>query len=210
LDVKGKTRANGTQPAKANGDDFLALDMGDGSRTGGQLSDGGGGYQQMQLVENNVSRQRRDLAKKTTETPSSFDQQDSYMQSRSTAIESIESTIAELGQIFGQLASMVAQQGEQMQRIDADVDDIETNVSGAQRELMRTLASVTSNRGCVSAGFAHYPEAIADACGGQPDAQDLRGDRRVLPTLCARDVIEAVENEMEIMKACKCLISQSG
>jgi len=50
--------------------------------------------------------------------------QDSYIQSRSTAIESIESTIAELGQIFSQLAGMVAEQRETVQRIDADVTDI--------------------------------------------------------------------------------------
>lgn len=51
-------------------------------------------------------------------------QQDNYIQSRSTAIESIESTIAELGQIFTQLAGMVAEQRETVQRIDADTTDI--------------------------------------------------------------------------------------
>ena len=50
--------------------------------------------------------------------------QDNYIQSRSTAIESIESTIAELGQIFTQLAGMVAEQRETVQRIDADTTDI--------------------------------------------------------------------------------------
>jgi syntaxin 5 len=50
--------------------------------------------------------------------------QDNYIQSRSTAIESIESTIAELGQIFTQLAGMVAEQANTVQRIDADTTDI--------------------------------------------------------------------------------------
>ena len=50
--------------------------------------------------------------------------QDNYIQSRSTAIESIESTIAELGSIFSQLAGMVAEQRETVQRIDADTTDI--------------------------------------------------------------------------------------
>ena len=50
--------------------------------------------------------------------------QDDYIQTRSTAIESIESTIAELGQIFTQLAQMVAEQRETVQRIDADTVDI--------------------------------------------------------------------------------------
>lgn len=72
--------------------------------------------------------------------------QDSYIQSRSTAIESIESTIAELGQIFTQLAQMVAEQRETVQRIDADTVDIASNVSGAQRELLKYYASISSNR----------------------------------------------------------------
>ena len=72
--------------------------------------------------------------------------QDSYIQSLSTAIESIESTIAELGQIFTQLAQMVAEQRETVQRIDADTVDIASNVSGAQRELLKYYASISSNR----------------------------------------------------------------
>jgi syntaxin 5 len=52
------------------------------------------------------------------------DGQDDYIQSRSTAIESIESTISELGSIFSQLAGMVAEQRETVQRIDADTTDI--------------------------------------------------------------------------------------
>ena len=72
--------------------------------------------------------------------------QDTYIQTRSTAIESIESTIAELGQIFTQLAQMVAEQRETVQRIDADTVDIASNVSGAQRELLKYYASISSNR----------------------------------------------------------------
>lgn len=72
--------------------------------------------------------------------------QDNYIQSRSTAIESIESTIAELGQIFQQLATMVSEQRETVQRIDADTIDIASNVSGAQRELLKYYASISSNR----------------------------------------------------------------
>lgn len=75
-----------------------------------------------------------------------INKQDSYIQSRSTAIESIESTIGELGQIFTQLAHMVAEQRETVQRIDADTIDIASNVSGAQRELLKYYASISSNR----------------------------------------------------------------
>ena len=41
---------------------------------------------------------------------------------------------------------MVAEQRETVQRIDADVVDIASNVSGAQRELLKYYASIASNR----------------------------------------------------------------
>lgn len=41
---------------------------------------------------------------------------------------------------------MVAEQRETVQRIDADTIDIANNVSGAQRELLKYYASITSNR----------------------------------------------------------------
>ncbi|KAF8349704.1 t-SNARE [Amanita rubescens] len=115
-DSKGKRRATPTP----NGD-LLALDLNSAEEGVGVHN---GGLMQMQMVE----------------------QQDQYIQSRTTAIESIESTIAELGQIFTQLAHMVAEQRETVQRIDADVVDIASNVGGAQRELLKYYASISSNR----------------------------------------------------------------
>lgn len=41
---------------------------------------------------------------------------------------------------------MVAEQRETVQRIDADTVDIAANVSGAQRELLKYYASISSNR----------------------------------------------------------------
>ncbi|KAL4215489.1 cis-Golgi t-SNARE syntaxin [Rhizopus azygosporus] len=73
-------------------------------------------------------------------------EQDRYIDHRSSAIESIESTIAELGTIFQQLATMVAEQRETVQRIDQNTDDIEMNVMGAQRELLKYYTSISSNR----------------------------------------------------------------
>ncbi|KAI5966496.1 sed5 [Candida pseudojiufengensis] len=69
-----------------------------------------------------------------------------YLQSRNRAVESIESTINEVGNLFQQLATMVSEQGEQIQRIDANVEDININISGAQRELLKYYAHITSNR----------------------------------------------------------------
>ncbi|OZJ02186.1 hypothetical protein BZG36_04318, partial [Bifiguratus adelaidae] len=72
--------------------------------------------------------------------------QDNYIESRASAIESIETTIAELGNIFQQLATMVAEQRETVQRIDQNADDIEMNVSGAQKELLKYYKNISSNR----------------------------------------------------------------
>ncbi|KII94155.1 hypothetical protein PLICRDRAFT_50139 [Plicaturopsis crispa FD-325 SS-3] len=118
-DTKGKGRAYNN----SNNNDVLALDLGAAEEGAGAHANGGA-FMQMELVE----------------------QQDNYIQSRSTAIESIESTIAELGQIFTQLATMVAEQRETVQRIDADTLDIASNVGGAQRELLKYYASISSNR----------------------------------------------------------------
>ncbi|KAF8476832.1 t-SNARE [Kalaharituber pfeilii] len=70
----------------------------------------------------------------------------SYLSARSEAIEAIERTINELGGIFGQLAQMVSEQSEMIQRIDAETEDVVTNVGGAQRELLKYWGRVSSNR----------------------------------------------------------------
>lgn len=116
------SRSKSKGKGKAQDTDLLALDI--DRAEAGEMPAGGDGYMQMQLVE----------------------RQDNYLQERSTAIESIESTIAELGQIFTQLAQMVAEQRETVQRIDADTVDIANNVAGAQRELLKYYASISSNR----------------------------------------------------------------
>ena len=45
-----------------------------------------------------------------------FNLKNTYIQSRATAMESIESTIVELGGIFQQLAHMMEEQEEQIER----------------------------------------------------------------------------------------------
>ncbi|KAF8948644.1 cis-Golgi t-SNARE syntaxin [Haplosporangium gracile] len=82
------------------------------------------------------------------------DANNQYMESRSTAIESIESTLHELGGIFQQLAQMVSEQRDMVQRIDANTDDIESNVTGAQTELLKYYSYVSSNRWLMVKVFA--------------------------------------------------------
>ncbi|XP_075496150.1 syntaxin-32-like [Primulina tabacum] len=72
--------------------------------------------------------------------------QDSYMQSRAEALQNVESTIHELGNIFNQLATLVSQQGEIAIRIDENMDDTVANVEGAQGALLKYLNNISSNR----------------------------------------------------------------
>lgn len=79
--------------------------------------------------------------------------QNQYIEQRGQAIETIERTINELGGIFGQLASMVSEQGEMLQRIDANTEDVVDNVQGAQRELLKYWSRVQGNRWLVAKMF---------------------------------------------------------
>ncbi|KAF8544736.1 t-SNARE [Trichophaea hybrida] len=72
--------------------------------------------------------------------------QGTYIQARGEAIEAIERTITELGGIFGQLAQMVGEQRDMIQRIDHETEDVVANVEGGQRELLKYFARVSSNR----------------------------------------------------------------
>lgn len=74
------------------------------------------------------------------------DTSDQYLESRSSAIETIESTIAELGGIFQQLAQMVSEQRESVQRIDANTEDVEMNIERANFEIMKYWKRVSGNR----------------------------------------------------------------
>lgn len=76
-----------------------------------------------------------------------------YIQQRGEAIEAIEKTIGELGSIFGQLATMVTEQSEAIQRIDATTEDVVDNVEGAQRELLKYWSRVSSNRWLIAKMF---------------------------------------------------------
>ncbi|KAK5864681.1 hypothetical protein PBY51_015905 [Eleginops maclovinus] len=61
-------------------------------------------------------------------------------------MQNIESTIVELGSIFQQLAHMVKEQEETIQRIDANVEDTQLNVDAAHTEILKYFQSVSSNR----------------------------------------------------------------
>ncbi|XP_022188689.1 syntaxin-5 [Nilaparvata lugens] len=75
-----------------------------------------------------------------------LDETDQYLSSRAETMQNIESTIVELGGIFSQLAFMVKEQEEMVERIDANVQDAEMNVESAHNEILKYFQSVSSNR----------------------------------------------------------------
>eukprot|EP00041_Stephanoeca_diplocostata_P018703 m.394810 g.394810 ORF g.394810 m.394810 type:complete len:310 (+) comp21093_c0_seq1:189-1118(+) len=71
---------------------------------------------------------------------------DNYVQERADAMQTIESTIQEIGGIFSQLATMVHEQGEQIERIDHEVEATNANVEGALAEISKYYNTVSSDR----------------------------------------------------------------
>ncbi|CAG0883268.1 unnamed protein product [Darwinula stevensoni] len=70
----------------------------------------------------------------------------SYLESRAETMQSIESTVVELGSIFQQLAHMVKEQEEAIHRIDHNVEDTQMNVEAAHSEILKYFRSVSSSR----------------------------------------------------------------
>ncbi|XP_065342599.1 syntaxin-5 [Cloeon dipterum] len=74
------------------------------------------------------------------------DESNQYLHSRAETMQNIESTIVELGGIFQQLAHMVKEQEEMVERIDTNIQDVELNVEAAHSEILKYFQSVSSNR----------------------------------------------------------------
>jgi syntaxin 5 len=74
------------------------------------------------------------------------DETDQYLHTRAETMQNIESTIVELGGIFQQLAHMVKEQEEMVERIDTNIQDVEMNVEAAHGEIVKYFQSISSNR----------------------------------------------------------------
>lgn len=71
---------------------------------------------------------------------------DNYVEQRAETMQNIESTIVELGGIFQQLAHMVKEQEEIVERIDTNIADAEMNIDAAHSEILKYFQSVSKNR----------------------------------------------------------------
>lgn len=111
----------------------VAIDLGQGSL---------GASTQMQ---NGHAPQRQEQRLSLVQAPG----ETSYQHVRAQAMRQVESTVVELGQIFNQLATMVSEQGELVERIDANVEDTVTNMQAGQNQLMLYYNSIAGNRALI-------------------------------------------------------------
>ena len=70
----------------------------------------------------------------------------SYLQSRADAMSNVEGLIHELGGVMRTLAGMIAEQGEAIEDLEGNVVETHDNVVMGQRELLRYMRSLASNR----------------------------------------------------------------
>ena len=69
-------------------------------------------------------------------------------------MRAIEATIQEISQTFRQLADMVVEQGERIERIDQNLDLTNANLEAGQFQLQKYLRGMSSNRALMLKLFA--------------------------------------------------------
>nr|CCA26417.1 syntaxinlike protein putative [Albugo laibachii Nc14] len=69
-----------------------------------------------------------------------------YTASRIEAVSQIESHIVDINQLFGRLSTLISEQGEQVQRVDDQVDDMVRNISAGENELLKYFSSLSNTR----------------------------------------------------------------
>uniref|UniRef100_A0A6A7FX59 Syntaxin-32-like n=1 Tax=Hirondellea gigas TaxID=1518452 RepID=A0A6A7FX59_9CRUS len=72
--------------------------------------------------------------------------EDTYLHDRLEAVQNIEQTIAELGQMYQRLATIVARQDEHCVRIDMNTEETMANVTTGYEQLLKYYDSISSNR----------------------------------------------------------------
>jgi hypothetical protein len=82
-----------------------------------------------------------------TQAQLSRDPELQYLNSRAQDVAGLESTIAELGTLFSRLASVVVEQGAQVERIDSDLEAANRDLEAGQAQLQKSWQSASSNSG---------------------------------------------------------------
>ncbi len=68
-----------------------------------------------------------------------------YYESREEAVTEVEKTIAELGNLFKRLSTMISEQQELVERIDDDIESSVTQANNAHSVLLKAYENVSSN-----------------------------------------------------------------
>jgi len=110
-----------------------------------------------------ILRQRKKLGNSENETqtgtifipmPIGQVQENIFAHSRSAgAVEKVESVLHELQKIFGQLAGLVQEQGETLERVDAQLFTTTHNISEGQKWLLKYQRSIASHRPFIIKSF---------------------------------------------------------
>ncbi|KAF4669712.1 Syntaxin-5 [Perkinsus olseni] len=77
-----------------------------------------------------------------------------YLNARANAVQAVQRTIGELGQMFQKVSSMVYEQDEMIMRIDSDVDDTMGHLNEGQNQLLKYFHSISGNRSLILKIFA--------------------------------------------------------
>jgi len=87
-----------------------------------------------------------DMPDAASEQTMALIQNDSHIQERAEAMTELEGTIMEVQDIFIEMAGLINQQGEDITRIDENVESAESSVVLAGTELQKALKNIQSNK----------------------------------------------------------------
>ncbi|OAA57478.1 t-SNARE [Niveomyces insectorum RCEF 264] len=113
--------------------------VGDETEAAGGGGGGGGGHEQQALLE---QQQEQELLRLAPQDEVDF--QEALIIEREDEIRNIEQGVSDLNVLFTQVATMVQEQGEQLDDIANNVEDVRTDTRGADYEL-RSAAQYQRN-----------------------------------------------------------------
>lgn len=105
-------------------------------------------YQPLMQGQSHTQTSRVSYATQTLDIESQQEQSGNnyYYQAKHAAVQGIETTVNELLAMYQQFAHMVTHQGEIIQRIDQNLDEMQSNVRRGQKQLERFLRNLSSRQ----------------------------------------------------------------
>lgn len=105
-------------------------------------------YQPLMQGQPHTQTTRISYASQTLDIESQQEQSGNtyFYQAKHAAVQGIEATVTELLSMYQQFAHMVTHQGEMIQRIDQNLDEMQSNVRRGQKQLERFLRNLSSRQ----------------------------------------------------------------